>query len=81
MMIFLGLNDDVTDSPKTMVLMVFEALEIPELDVDLLSVRSLTRKDVSAIGDRQRRPSVGSSTVSFVVTLKSISVSCHFQEA
>ena len=60
-----------------MVLKVFEALGIPELAVDVLSVHSLTRRDVSAVGDRQRRPSVGSATVSFVVTLKSISVRDH----
>ena len=44
----------------------------------MLSVRSLTKRDVSAVGDRQRRPSVGGATVSFVVTLKSISVRDHF---
>ena len=72
-----GIPASVTDSPKTMVLKVFETLGIPELAVDVLSVRSLTRRDVSAVGDRQRRPSVGSATVSFVVTLKSISVRDH----
>ena len=55
-----GIPPFVTDSPKTMVIKVFEVLGIPELAVDVLSVRSLTGKDVSAIGDRQRRPSVGS---------------------
>ena len=72
-----GIPASGTDSPKTMVFKVFKALGIPELAVDMLSVRSLTRRDVSAIGDRQRRPSVGSSTVSFVVTLKSISIRGH----
>ena len=72
-----GIPASVTDSPKTMVLKVFEALGIPELAVDVLSVRSLTKRDVSAVGDRQRRPSVGGATVSFVVTLKSISVRDH----
>ena len=72
-----GIPAPVTDSPKTMVLKFFEALGIPELAVDVLSVRSLTRKDVSAVGDRQRCSSFGSATVSFVVTLKSISVRDH----
>ena len=67
-----GIPASVTDSPKTMVLKVFEALGI-----HVLSVRSLTRRDISAVGDRQRRSSVGGATVSFVVTLKSISLRDH----
>ena len=51
-----GIPASGTESPKTMVLKVFVALGIPELAVDVLSVRSLTRSDLSAIGDRQRRP-------------------------
>ena len=54
----LSLSLSVTDSPKTMVLRVFKALGIPELAVDVLSVRSLTRNDVSVVGDHQRRHSV-----------------------
>ena len=72
-----GIPASVTDSPKTMVLKVSKALGIPELAVDVLSVRNLTRKDVFAIGDRQRRLSVGGSTMSFILTLESISVRDH----
>ena len=54
----LSLSLSVTDSPETMVLRVFKALGIPELAVDVLSVRSLTRNDVSVVGDHQRRHSV-----------------------
>ena len=38
-----GIPAPITDSPKTIVLRVFEALGIPEPAVDVLSVRSLTR--------------------------------------
>ena len=49
-----GISTSVTDSPGTMVLKVFEALRIPELAVDVLDFRCLTKKDSSLFGDRQR---------------------------
>ena len=70
-----GIPAAITDSPRTMVLRLFEALQIPELAVDVLSIRSLTKRDVSAVGDH--RSTVGSSSMSFVVTLKSSRIDDH----
>ena len=63
-----GIPASITYSPRTTVLRILEALWIPELAVDVLDVRSRSRKDVSAIGDHQRRSAV------FIVTLKSFSI-------
>ena len=69
-----GIQAFITNSPRTMVFRVFAALGISELAVDVLSVRSLTRKDVFVVSNRQRRSAVGISSMSFVVTLKSMSI-------
>ena len=72
-----GIPASVTDSPRTMVLKVFEAIGIPELAVDVLDVRCLTKKDGSVIGDRQRPSAAGGTSLSFIVTLKSLSIRDH----
>ena len=72
-----GIPASVTDSPRTMVLKVFEALGIPELAVDVLEIRSLTKGNGSTIGDPQRRSAAAGSTLSFIVTLKSPGIRDH----
>ena len=72
-----GIPASVTDSPRTMVLKVFEALGIPELAVDVLEIRSLIRGNGSTIGDPQRRSTAAGSTLSFIVTLKSPGIRDH----
>ena len=58
-------------------LKVFEALGNPELAVDVLDVRCLTKKDSSVIGDRRRPSAAGGASLSFIVTLKSLSIRDH----
>ena len=67
-----GLSLSVSDSPRDMVLKVFRALGIPELERDILDVRILTRKSGGAVGDC-RESSMASSTLpkSLIVVLKS----------
>ena len=72
-----GIPASVTDSPRTMVLKVFEALGIPKLAVDVLEIRSHTRGNGSMIGDPQRRSASAGSTLSFIVTLKSPGIHDH----
>ena len=72
-----GIPASVTDPPRTMVLKVFEALGIPELAVDVLEIRSLTRGNGSTIGDPQRRSAAAGSTLSFIVTVKSPGIRDH----
>ena len=72
-----GIPASITDSPRTMVLEVFEALGIPELAVDVLNVRCLTNKDSSVIGDRQRPSAAGDASLLFIVALKSLSIRDH----
>ena len=72
-----GIPASVTDSPRTMVLKVFKALAIPDLAEDVLDVRCLTKKDTSVIGDRQRPSATGGASLSFIVTLKSLSIRDH----
>ena len=72
-----GITASVTDSPRTMVLKVFEAIGIPELAVVVLDVRCLTKKDSSVIGDRQRPSAANGSSLLFIVTLKSLSIRDH----
>ena len=72
-----GIPVSATDSPRTMVLKVFEALGIPELAVDVLEIRNLTRGNGSMIHDPQRRSVPTGSTLSFIVTLKSPGIRDH----
>ena len=72
-----GIPASATDSPRTMVLKVFEALGIPELAVDVLEIRSLAEGNASMIGDPQRRSAAAGSTLSFIVTLKSSGIRDH----
>ena len=72
-----GIPASVTNSPRTMVLKVFEALGIPELAVDVLDVRCLTKKDSSVIGDHHRPSAAGGTSLSFIVTLKSRKICDH----
>ena len=72
-----GIPASVTDSPRAMVLKVFEALGFPELAVDVLEIRSLTRGNGSPIGDPQRRSAAAGFTLSFIVTLKSPGIRDH----
>ena len=60
-----------------MVLKVFEALEIPELAVDVLDIHSLAKRDNSVIGNPQRRSVAPGSELSFIVTLISTSIRDH----
>ena len=69
-----GIPAAVMDSSRTMVLEVFEALGIPELAVNVLDVRCLTKNDSSVFGDGQG-PSVPDGTpLSYIVTLKSLRI-------
>ena len=72
-----GIPASATNSPRTLVLKVFEALGIPELAVDVLKIHSLARGNGSMIGDPQRRSAAAGSTLSFIVTLKSSGIRDH----
>ena len=72
-----GVPASVMDSPRIMLLKVFEALGIPELAVDVLDVGCLTKKDSSGIGDHQRPSAADGTSLSFIVTLKSLSIHNH----
>ena len=72
-----GIPASATDSARAMVLKVFDALGIPELAVDVLEIRSLTRGNGSMIDDLQRRFAAAGSTLSFIVTLKSPVIRDH----
>ena len=72
-----GIPASVTDYPRIMVLKVFEAFEISKLAVDVLDVRCLTKKDGSVIGDCQRPSAAGGTSLSFIITLKSLSIRDH----
>ena len=73
-----GIPASITDSSRTMVLKVLEAVGIPDLAVNVLDVHCLTKtKDSSVIGDH-RRPSVADiPSLSFIVILKSLSDRDH----
>ena len=72
-----GIPASVTDSPRTMVLKVFDTLGISELAVNVLDVRCLTEKDGSVIGDCQCPSAAGGASLPFIVTLKSLSIRDH----
>ena len=65
-----GIPSSVTDSPRTMVIKVFEALGIPELAVGVLEIRRMAKGNGSVIGALQRRSAAAGFTLSFIVTLK-----------
>ena len=72
-----GIPASIADSPRTTVLKVFEALGIPELAVDVLDVRSLSKRDSSVIGNRQQPWGADGSSWSFMVTLHLLNIRDH----
>ena len=72
-----GIPASITDFSRIMVLKLFEALGILELAVDVLDVRCLTKKDSSAISDRQRPSAANGTSLSFIITLESLSIRNH----
>ena len=72
-----GIPGSVTNSPKIMVLKVFEVLGILELAVDVRDVRNLAMKESSVTGRRQRPSIADGFSLSFIITLISLSI-CHY---